>query len=101
MEILEKYTDVENSYLTKEEKEELMHKLYSKKETFSLRNEIGTYPNIEVEIYVVDKPLILYWSTSCKGRGQTDTGQRNEMTVSSWYIKGKCFGIPLSGYVNK
>ena len=29
--------------------------LYKYKDTFSLRDEIGTCPNIEVEIYVIDK----------------------------------------------
>ena len=30
--------------------------LYKYKEAFSLRDEIGTYPNIEVAIDVTDKP---------------------------------------------
>ena len=32
-----------------------MDKLYRYKEAFSLRDEIGTYSNIEVRIYVMDK----------------------------------------------
>ena len=38
-----------------EEKEEVMNMLYKYKETFSLRDEIGTCPNIEVGIEVTDK----------------------------------------------
>ena len=34
--------------------------LYKHKDTFSLRDEIGTCPNIEVEIDVIDKFPILY-----------------------------------------
>ena len=54
-EILDKYIDLESSCLTKEEKKEVMEMLYKCKEPFSLRGEIGTCPNIEVEIDVMDK----------------------------------------------
>ena len=54
-EILEKYVDLGTSCLNKEEKLTLMDMLYKYKEAFSLRDEIGTCPNIEVEIEVTDK----------------------------------------------
>ena len=54
-EISDKYIDLEGSCLTKEEKKELMEMLYKYKEAFSLRDEIGTCPNIGVEIDVMDK----------------------------------------------
>ena len=54
-EILEKYIDLETSCLNKEEKVKVMDMLYKYKEAFSLRDEIGTCPNIEVEIEVTDK----------------------------------------------
>ena len=54
-EILEKYIDLRTSCLNKEEKVKVMDMLYKYKETFSLRDEIGTCPNIEVEIEVTDK----------------------------------------------
>ena len=44
-----------SSCLTKEEKKEVMEIIYKYKEAFSLRDEIGTCPNIEVEIDVIDK----------------------------------------------
>ena len=53
--ILEKYIDLGTSCLNKEKKLKLMDMLYKYKEAFSLRDEIGTYPNIEVEIEVMDK----------------------------------------------
>ena len=53
-EILEKYIFLDNSCLNVEEKKEVMNML-PYKETFSLRDEIGTCPNIEVEIDVRDK----------------------------------------------
>ena len=53
--ILEKYIDLEKSCLTEKEKSQVMDMLYKYKEAFRLRDEIGTCPNIEVEIDVTDK----------------------------------------------
>ena len=39
--------------------------LYKYKEAFSLRDDIGTCPNIEVEIDITDKITIFYQTTSC------------------------------------
>ena len=41
--------------LTKEERKEVMEMLCQYKEAFCLRDEIGTCPNIVVEMYVMDK----------------------------------------------
>ena len=54
-EILEKYINLDTTCLTEEEKREVMDMLYRYKETFSLRDEIGTCLNIEVGIDVMDK----------------------------------------------
>ena len=54
-EILDKYIDLDKSCLTREEKEEVRELPYEYKDAFSLRDEIGTCPNIEVEIDVTDK----------------------------------------------
>ena len=54
-EILEKYIDLGTSCLNKEEKVKVMDMLYKYKEAFSLRDEIGTCPNIKVEIEVTGK----------------------------------------------
>ena len=54
-EILDKYINLHNSCLSKEEKRKVMDMLYRYKEAFSLRDEIGIYPSIEVEIDVTDK----------------------------------------------
>ena len=58
-EILEKYINLDNTCLTEEEKNEVMDMLYKYKEAFSLRDEIGTCPNIEVGIDVMDKSSFL------------------------------------------
>ena len=55
-EILEKYIDLGTSCLNKEERLKVMDMLYEYKEAFSLRDEIHTCLNIEVEIEVKDKP---------------------------------------------
>ena len=57
--ILEKYINLDKSCLTEEEKKEVMKMLYEYRDTFSLREEIGMYPNIEVEIDVTDKSPFL------------------------------------------
>ena len=64
-EILDIYIDLDNSCLSKEEKVNIMDMLYRYTEAFSLRDEIGTCPNIEVEIDVMDKFTILYKTISC------------------------------------
>ena len=54
-EILDKYIDLDQPCQSKEEKKEVMGMLYKYREAFSLRDEIGTCPNIEVNIDVTDK----------------------------------------------
>ena len=54
-EILENYINLNNSCLSKEEKTKVMDMLFKYRETFSLRDEISTCLNIEVEIDVTDK----------------------------------------------
>ena len=54
-EILRRYINLDNTCLMEDEKEEVMEMLYKYKEAFSLRDEIGTCPNLEVVIDVTDK----------------------------------------------
>ena len=54
-EILNKYVNLDNSCLTKIEKKWVRDLLYQYKDAFSLRDEIGLCPNIEIEIDVMDK----------------------------------------------
>ena len=54
-EILDKYIDLDKSCLAEEEKRAVTNMLYKYKEAFSLRDEIGTCPNIKVEINVTDR----------------------------------------------
>ena len=66
--ILDKYIDLEESCLTEKEKIQVMELLYKYKEVFSLRDEIGTCPNIEVEIDGMDKSPFLLDHTMLKKR---------------------------------
>ena len=54
-EILEKYINLDNTCLTEKEKKEVREMLCKYKDAFSLRDEIGMCPNIEVGIDVTDK----------------------------------------------
>ena len=62
-EMLEKYIDLVKSCLTKKERKEVMDMLYEYRDVFSLRDEIGTCPNIEVEIDITDKSPFLQGHT--------------------------------------
>ena len=53
-EILDKYINLKDSCLTEQERKEVIEMLYEYKDVFSLRDEIGTCPNIEVNIEVTD-----------------------------------------------
>ena len=52
--ILDKYIDLKGSCLDEAERKQVMKILYEYKDVFSLRDEIGTCPNIEVNIEVTD-----------------------------------------------
>ena len=54
-EILKKYVDLTDSDLTKTQREELVKIMIKYKKAFSLRDEIGTCPKIEVELELNDK----------------------------------------------
>ena len=54
-EILDKYINFNKSCLHEGEKREVIDMVFKYKEAFSLRDGIGTCPNIEVEIDVRDK----------------------------------------------
>ena len=58
-EILDKYIELDSSCLTKEEKKEVMEMLHKYREALSLREEIGTCPNIEVEIVTDKSPFFI------------------------------------------
>ena len=60
-EILDKYVNLKDSCLDEKEKEQVMKMLYEYKDVFSLRDEIGTCPNIEANIEVTDNSPFFIW----------------------------------------
>ena len=91
--ILDKYIDLENSYLTMEERKEVMDILYKYREAFSLRDEIVTCPNIEVEIEVTDKPPFFYKTIPCERRRQSIYRERNEVVMLYGNIERRVLSI--------
>ena len=61
-EILDNYLDLDKSCLIDSEKKQVIDMLYKYKDTFSLREQISTWPNKEVEIDVtnISRFLTLY-----------------------------------------
>ena len=53
--MLDKYIDLDKSCFTASEKREARDMIYKYKDAFSLRDEIGTCPNIEIDIGIMDK----------------------------------------------
>ena len=60
-EILDKYINLKDSCLNNQERKQVMAMLYEYKDVFSLRDEIGTCPNIEVNIVVTDNSPFFIW----------------------------------------
>ena len=54
-EILRKYVDLKDSKLISSQRKELVNIMIKYKKAFSLRDEIGTCPKMEVELELIDK----------------------------------------------
>ena len=63
-EILDKYVNLDNSCITKVEKEQVRDLLYQYKDAFSLRDKIVLCLNIEIEIDVTDKLPLFHQTIS-------------------------------------
>ena len=59
-EILDKYIDLENSYLTKEEKKEVIDMLYKYREAFSLRMKYVHVPILRWKLKSQINPPFVY-----------------------------------------
>ena len=70
-EILDKYIDLDSSCQTKWEKQKLRNLIYDYKNAFSLRDEIGMCPKIEVEIDVTDNSPFFIKSFHAKEEDKT------------------------------
>ena len=98
-EILDKYIDLEKSCLTKEEKKEVME-MYMYKEAFSLRDDIGTCPNIEEEIDVMDKSPFSIRPYHVKEEEKALIDREMRKIMLSRYIKRRVFCLFQPSNVN-
>ena len=92
-EILDKHVNLDNSFLTKRERKEVRELLFEYKEAFSLRDEIGTCPNIEVEIDVTNMTPFFIRPFHVKEEDKAILGKRNEKTVLFRNFKRGIFSL--------
>ena len=97
-EILDRYVDLDKSCLSDSEKKEVMDMLYEYKDAFSLRDETGTCPNIEVGIHVTDKSTFFIRLYHVKE--DKNILDKEMKTMLLRYIKRRLFSIFMSNYVN-
>ena len=97
-EILRKYINLDDTCLSRKEKEEVMDMLYKYKDAFSLRDEIGTCPNIEVGIEVMDKSP--FFIRPYHIREEDKKVIDKEMIMLLRNIKRRILAIFKSSYVN-
>ena len=89
-EILDKYIDLDKSCLPESEKIEVRDIIYRYKDAFSLRDEIGTCPNIEIDIDVTDKMPFFIRPYHVK---------EEDMRILNNAMKGLCYlGILKEGF---
>ena len=100
-EILEKYIDLGTSCLKKEEKLKVMDMLYKYKDAFSLRDEIGTCPNIEVEIEVTDRSPFFIRPYHVREEDKVVIDKEMKRLCYRGILNGRIFSLLQSGNVNK
>ena len=82
------------------ERKEIMDMLYKYKEAFSLRDEIGTCPNIEVGIDVMDKSPFFIRPYHIREEDKKVIDKEMKHVMVFGYIKRGIFSIFKSSYVN-
>ena len=65
-EIIEKYVNLEESHLSKKQKKHLLELIYKYRKAFSLRDEIGTCPDMEIELELNDTTPFFIRPFPCK-----------------------------------
>ena len=92
-EILDKYMNLDNSCLTKIEKEQVRDLLYQYKDVFSLRDKIGLCSNIEIEINITDKSPFFIRPFHANEEDKVILDKKNEVTVLFGYTKGRLLSL--------
>ena len=87
---------MDNSCLTKVEKTQVRDLLYKYKDAFSLRDEIGLYPNIKIEIDVTDKSPFFIRPFHANEEEKKILDKKNYMTVLLRHPKRRFLSLLLS-----
>ena len=82
-------------------KQKLRNLIFEYKEAFSLRDEIGTCPNIKVEIDVTDSSPFFIRLFHAKEEDKEILGHRNEKTVLFGNFGGRVFSLLKPSHANK
>ena len=88
-EILDKYIDLDKSCLMDTEKKQVMDMIYRYRDAFSLRDEIGTCLNIEVEIDITDKSPLFIRPYHAKEDNKNFIDREMKRLCHSGTVKGK------------
>ena len=99
-EILDKYIDLDNSCLTELEKVQVRDMIYEYREAFSLRDKIGTCPNIEIDIDVTDRTPFFIRPYHVKEEDE-NIRQRNEEVMLLRNIERRFFSLLQPSDVNQ
>ena len=97
-EILRKYINLDNTCLSRKEKEEVINMLYQYKDAFSLRDEIGTCLNIEVGIELMDKSPFFIRPYHIR---EEDKKVIDKEMKWLWDTKRRIFALFESSYANQ
>ena len=98
-EILDKYINLEGSCLTTQKKQKLRNLIYEYKDAFSLRDEIGTCPNIKVEKDGTDSSP--FFIRPFHAREEDKAILDKEMKRFCYFFEGRLFSLFKPSYVNK
>ena len=89
-EILDKYINLKDSCLDEQERKQVMEMLYRYKDVLSLRDEIGTCPNIEANIEVMDNLPFFIWPYHVK--------EEDRVVLDEEMRRLCCLGILREGF---
>ena len=96
-----KYIDLGTSCLNKEETLKVMDMLHKYKDAFSLRDEIGACPNIEVEIEVTDRPPFFIRPYHVREEDKVVIDKEMKKLCYMGMLKEMIFSLLQSSNVNK
>ena len=91
--MMDKYINLDNSCLTKQEKKEVRNLIFEYKDTFSLGDEIGTCPNITVEVDVTDKSPFFIRPFHAREEDKTILDKEMKRLYYLVILKRRIFGL--------